>query len=635
MLPTPATDDARTFATKLAALGDPARTREMQGWRAAWEGIDLTNRPSFWDTTVPLRERQPLVRAQLARTAGERLTALVFGDRGFPTIALADNDYAVTLTDSEREILTDLLGELVESMALRTEMPATLDEGLKVSSACVVVKLHDGMLGLEMIAAEWCTPTIDARGECTCLVVQYKTPAAKVGGVQTWDWYRREITCDYDRVYDRVPFDEVRAPDWSKVTYREVPQEFCPVVWYRSMSAATSRATSIDGEPLMRGLEDEIEALDMSLSMRVRTGYYNGDPKMVRMGVDGDAPPAPLGALGRLAHDGFNFRAHDSGPAVKAAPGQIWNLPAGGDAKLLESTGAGATILDGSVTTMRRVITDVMGVLLADPETLGKGDISARALTLMYGPMLNVADRLRSEMTEVMRRVLSHALRLLTTATARKRGVYLATWDRALPVLDRCYRAVASDEGIVRRWFAPRMTLTWGAYFTPSVAEVREAMTAAKDALGGGAVLSSKQALTFLAPYLGITDVDAAHAALTEEAAASHESLNATMSALAGNRDESQTTEPAPTDTASAAPVVENAKDPTTALNGAQVTAMLAIVQAVASGALPRDSGVAMLGVAFPVTETEAERVMGSAGRSFTPAVVTSGNPITDNISAP
>jgi len=58
-----------------------------------------------------------------------------------------------------------------------------------------------------------------------------------------------------------------------------------------------------------------------------------------------------------------------------------------------------------------------------------------------------------------------------------------------------------------------------------------------------------------------------------------------------------------------------------TALNGAQIDGMKGIVADVASGKIPRDSGVAQLAFALQVTDAEAEKLMGSAGRSFTPTV--------------
>jgi hypothetical protein len=54
-----------------------------------------------------------------------------------------------------------------------------------------------------------------------------------------------------------------------------------------------------------------------------------------------------------------------------------------------------------------------------------------------------------------------------------------------------------------------------------------------------------------------------------------------------------------------------------TALNGAQVSSLLETVTAVATGQLPRASGVALLQAAFRLPAAEAEAIMGEVGRSF------------------
>lgn len=63
----------------------------------------------------------------------------------------------------------------------------------------------------------------------------------------------------------------------------------------------------------------------------------------------------------------------------------------------------------------------------------------------------------------------------------------------------------------------------------------------------------------------------------------------------------------------------ELAVDPTTALNGAQVTAMLEIVKAVANEELPRGTGVEMIIASFPVDQATAEKIMGEVGKGFEP----------------
>jgi len=61
--------------------------------------------------------------------------------------------------------------------------------------------------------------------------------------------------------------------------------------------------------------------------------------------------------------------------------------------------------------------------------------------------------------------------------------------------------------------------------------------------------------------------------------------------------------------------------DPTEALNGAQVTALLEVIDRVARGMLPRETGVRVIESAFPLTREQAEAIMGDVGRGFVVAV--------------
>lgn len=68
-----------------------------------------------------------------------------------------------------------------------------------------------------------------------------------------------------------------------------------------------------------------------------------------------------------------------------------------------------------------------------------------------------------------------------------------------------------------------------------------------------------------------------------------------------------------------AAPDQAIIKDPTASLNGAQVASMKEIVADVAAGQLPRDTGIAMIVASFPVSEQQAEKIMGTVGAGFVP----------------
>lgn len=63
------------------------------------------------------------------------------------------------------------------------------------------------------------------------------------------------------------------------------------------------------------------------------------------------------------------------------------------------------------------------------------------------------------------------------------------------------------------------------------------------------------------------------------------------------------------------------AKDPTTALNGAQMMALLQIITNVAEGIIPRGSGVELIAAGYPFTTEQAEKIMGEVGTpAFEPA---------------
>lgn len=75
--------------------------------------------------------------------------------------------------------------------------------------------------------------------------------------------------------------------------------------------------------------------------------------------------------------------------------------------------------------------------------------------------------------------------------------------------------------------------------------------------------------------------------------------------------------EPAPAESPQAPAAAPTEDVQATALNGAQVTSAVGIVQAVASRQLPRDSGLAMLERFFSLRREDAESIMGSVGSTF------------------
>lgn len=413
-------------------------------------------------------------------------------------------------------------------------------------------------------------------------------------------------------------------PEWAGVAFASTPLEFCPVRWVRNLRPATAAASDIDGTALIEGIEDEVEALDLELSQLYRNALYNGDPQMVKIGADGQpqgdgrqagpAPtlkdPGPFSWANSVIPQSMRGWSGVGSDTIKKSPVKVWNLPAGGDAKLVESTGAGADIIDRAIDQLRRVLCDVTGVVLVDPHTLGNGDLSARALSLMHAPMLDVADNLRVEYGAVLVGIVNDVLRLLTTQAAIAGGINLPSYDAASRVLSRLYGV---DGAASRVWIGASLSLAWGAYFDPSASDRQTAVDTAMKANGGRPVLSQRAAVQSVAAMFGVRDVDAEIAAIDGEETATHASVSSTLAALDAPKVDDDAPEVTIEEPLSelAAPAADSA------LNGAQVASMVEIVEKVAGGSLPRDAAKAIVMRAFLVDDDGAEAILGSAGRDF------------------
>lgn len=138
-------------------------------------------------------------------------------------------------------------------------------------------------------------------------------------------------------------------------------------------------------------------------------------------------------------------------------------------------------------------------------------------------------------------------------------------------------------------------------------AQIATADAQAVAALSQAGIISAAQALSALRDsarttgrFAGITDEDIA---ASEKAEAAPALPDLSPEATAPYAAEAGAEQPTPQEVS---------------LNGAQVTSMVQIVSQVAAGLLPRESGVQMLLAAFPLTEAQAEKIMGDVGRGFT-----------------
>ena len=621
MLTNASTNAASDAMRSVAALGDDERFWRINRLEALWNGQHYDGRPSFWNASVPLRERAPAVQSRLPRTAGLRLAHMVAGAGAFPSVHVASQGYRLTLTADEVARVQALVDEIVECARVATRFRAYLVEGLKTGTAVALQMLRDGRPSVQILPAKWCTPTLDAEGCLVRLVVQYKAP----GHLGRLHVYRRVIGDGFDRVWQSVPAERLADASfsWDAVKIAaETPIEFIAGTWTRNLAESVEEAFAIDGHAIAEGMEDEVEALDMELSQLYRNALYNGEPQMVRTGVDTDKPALPMGEVKREAFSWANsvlpgWMRGESKPATVKAPGKIWDLATGSDAKLLESTGAGAKIIAEAIDRLSRTCVDGLGVVMVDPSVIGAGELSGRALAMLHGPQIDTADNLRAEYGPALVAWVSHFLRLCAGDEARAKGVRLSAWNDALPALTKCW---AVDATGARVWNPPKVTLAWGGYFSASWDEIAKAVDSVAKATGGKASVSIRQGVKMLQPLTQVRDVEAELAEIEREEMESAASVHRTLGALSDA--------PAPSDTAdaptAATGIDPNAvKDQSAALNGAQVQAAQAIAESVAAGKLSRVQGIALLLISFPISRAQAEAVVGD-GKTAAGAVESS-----------
>lgn len=523
--PTPGQRDLAAFGAKLRRLADSPRARRLTALEAWWKGLQYEGRASFWDPEVPLRERAPVVHSQIVRTSCARYVSFAFGPDRFPAAEVRPRAFGLALDDAPRAALSELLTEVIDALGLRTLAPQAMEHALATGSIALVYGLRDGLPVCTLVPARDCTPTLDARGACLALEIKYRFVRTGEDGRAHAYWYRRVVDAQADRVWPVTACDdEGYEPDWDAIAPAWThARSHCQVVWHRSLPDLTDPGP--DGTGLFEGLEDEVEALDFALSQRHRSARYNGEPQTIVVGVD---PEQPIGAAGRTAaapaNDGRlrwlglgsavevarGWISGGGGAATQKAPGKLWRLPPGGDAKLLESSGAGAAILSGDADDLTRRLRAAVGLVDADPTTIG-ANASAALMKQVFAPMCAVADRLREEWTTTLRRLLDGALRMLTEADARARGVRLAGWAPALPALGTFART--GPDGAVD-WLGIPIELRWGAYFTPTWGEVQAAVTAVQAGVGGAPVISPLRAVKMLADVTGVEDAETELAAI-------------------------------------------------------------------------------------------------------------------------
>ncbi len=431
---------------------------------------------------VPLRDRAPSVRYGLCRLVVEDSVAFLFGEGRFPAVECEDRPTHEALA----RVLEDArASEVFTEAALAGS----------VGSVAVRFRVLRGRVFLDAMPTVHLTPEHDPEAPDTLLAVReaYQVRgrdlaaagyAIKDDHLDAYHWFRREWTATHERWF--IPQLEIDAQDGKPMredAARTVQHGlgFVPVVWIRNLPGGAG----VDGACTFRAAIETAIEIDYQLSQGGRALKYAADPLlMIR---------EPAGAEG-------------GGEMVRSA-GNALVVSEGGDAKLVEINGTASAAVIEYCRHLRELALESVHGNRAKADKLGAAQ-SGRAMELLYAPLLNLADKLRT----------SYGGGLLEIARMVVRASALYPL-----VLRDGERAGAMKRGA-------KLTLRWPSYFPPTQIDLQNEATTL-GLLRQGGHMSQETAVRRTAASWDINDVDTELAAIVADKAEAQREAQAVAAA--------------------------------------------------------------------------------------------------------
>lgn len=495
--------------TPLAFLCESDRFISLDRAEAYFRGRQDDGKPYDWDGNlsgygnevsinagyvVPHKLRRPDARYDVGRLIVRRLTSLVFGQDHFPELRIEG--------DEEAE---DYVRTLASEARLSTRFAEARDLGGATGTACLSfgfvsgrprVQIHNAK---HVVVLRWADEDELRPAEVLKAFAFPKSvydPESKKVVTQTfwrvrwWD-ETREIT------WRAIPQSIAEGPSWQDAERTEIVHAygFCPFYWIQNRPCSSD----YDGEGDFAGQESTIDRINHLMSATTKGTIANVDPTLV-IHMD----PA------------LNLNG-----TVQKGTGNAIFSPAG--AEYLELKGTAVAAAERQMDRLVRSVLDVCGVIMADPDKLSGAAQSARALEILYAPMLANCDILREQYGEHGIKVLMldmlRVARKFNTALASVDAVTGKATRQAIILPPRMeYVEVDGADGETERREVPiertpgeseQITLNWRPYFSPTWSDINTAVAAAKNANGGKPVISQRTSTQTVAPLFGVKDIDA------------------------------------------------------------------------------------------------------------------------------
>jgi len=540
-----------------------------------FDGSQYDGRPDWFDgrssggKLVPLRERKPCIRYKLGAAATNQVVRFLFGDTRFPKVGVPFDSPETErkegdLNEEDAKQLDAWLDDLIEAANIEPKTRAFARMGISRKTAVMILEVKDGDVSITLPRPQDCYASFendDPERAVTKLVWCYEFDKETVGqnGRPQLErhYFRREWDQKNVYVYRDVKKEIGKSVAWGKPETTPHGLTFCPVLWVRN---DCEEARGIDGVGLYEGLEDDLEALDMTLSRRHQGVLYLGAPQPWEKGVEpGDGPDSEDDGVGAYSPAGDGPHGVVEGAKRRIAPEYMWSYQGKDvDVQLLETTGKAFEVATRHVDDIRSRALETMGVVLTSmSDTISRvstgAEMSARFLLLAHAPLVALVHEYRHTWWPYgLRAMLSMLMRMVVDLAASRtpdaphgQTLNVAGTTEIVPILQRFY--------VDGKWRCPRLEPKWGQMFEPSATETKTMVDAAEKAIKNSCI-SRKTAIQRIAPDFGVGDIQAEILAIEEDTedgnakeldreARQNAAMHEQMKALGGKSDDSEDSE--------------------------------------------------------------------------------------------
>jgi hypothetical protein len=508
-------------AQRVSSQAMTPRARELERLDRYVSGRQYEGRKNFWDKSVPLQERAPCIKYNIVKAAIRGFRANICGEDLFPDVTSRNawDDNEKVLLEEDSKAIDMVLAALAKQCRFQALCGETLSLAMGSRSVAVIFGIRANRLFGDTVRAQWCTPSFDRDGAVTELEIKYPyidTNLLVDGKYKARAmWYRRVITADEDTVYIPVEFKSLNDRiTWTVDAAKSANHMFgfCPVIWY-AFERGCDTAGQIDGHAIHDGLLEEIEALDMLLSVKHRAGM-RAEGQWTEIGVDAGYNPSsgrqPLIILPSSASGGtptpdnpisggFMLNDPNIDNARRSGSDEVWQY--GGDAREIKverhaMRGDALKAMEDVAKDHRNKLGELLSVVFMDPENLPHGTaMSGTALMALRKRFFERCNEVRSDFGDNFI-VPAYGMMLRIAA---KVGLRVPGSTRSMQVVDRL--------GDLWSYLCPPLELSWGDYARPDPAEGLLIMQTVQAGLEAK-LLTTRQAIKMLRTVVGIEDVD-------------------------------------------------------------------------------------------------------------------------------